>query len=139
MAIFTGVFTDADHILDYVEPRQGSFLKYMTRPFHAWEFLIIGIGILLGVGYHPLFLAGLIGYSSHILVDQLGNQTHPLAYFISYRAAKKFRRRHLTPQLYTGRYRFLPDDAPWWARVETRWYKLYLRMRDRRSSETGPS
>ncbi|PKB61534.1 MAG: hypothetical protein BZY79_03000 [SAR202 cluster bacterium Casp-Chloro-G4] len=125
--------------MDFVEPRDGHFLRYMTRPFHTWEFVLIGIGIMLGFWYHPLLLAALVGYGSHMLVDQIGNQSHPLAYFVLYRASKRFRRRQLTPHLYTGQYRFLPDDAPWWARVEPRIYRLYRSKKDGWPNEPGPS
>lgn len=122
-----------------MEPREGKYLKYMTRPFHAWEYALVATGILLGIWYHPLFLAAVVGYASHLLVDQIGNQSHPLAYFVLYRAAKKFRRTELTPHLFTRRYRYLPEDAPLWAKVEPRLYKLWLQLRDGRSRESGPS
>lgn len=139
VAIFTGVFTDTDHVLDFVEPREGSYLKYMTRPFHAWEFSLVGIAIILGTWYHPLFLAALVGYMSHLLVDQIGNQSHPLAYFVLYRASKRFSRRQLTPHLFTRRFPYLPKDAPLWAKVEPRIYRLYLSARDKDSSQGDPS
>ena len=138
-AIITGVFTDADHLLDYVEPRDGHFLRYMTRPLHAWEFALVGLGIMLGFWYHPLFLAAVVGYASHLLVDQIGNQSHPLAYFVLYRASKRFRRRQLTPHLFTGTYEFLPEDAPLWAKVEPRLYRLYRRRRDGKPRKSDPS
>lgn len=129
MAILTGVFTDSDHVLDYIEPRDGHYLKYMTRPFHAWEYGFVGIAILITIWYHPLFLAATIGYISHLVLDQLGNETRPFAYFVTYRIFKKFKRRELTPHLFDRTYKRLEGPIPLWGKIETRLYRMYLRYR----------
>jgi hypothetical protein len=134
IAIFTGVFTDTDHLLDFVEPREGSRPKYMIRPFHAWEFSIVGVGILLAIWYNPLFLAAVVGYTSHLLLDQYSNPVHPMAYFILYRASKGFRRRQLTPHIFASSYRHLPVGAPAWANIEPHLYRLYARLKEKRPS-----
>lgn len=134
IAIFTGVFTDTDHLLDFVEPREGSRPIYMIRPFHAWEFSIVGVGIILAIWYHPLFLAAVVAYTSHLLLDQISNHVHPMAYLIFYRASKGFRRLQLTPQIFSSSYRHLPVDAPAWAKIEPHLYRLYTRLKKKRSS-----
>lgn len=128
------MFTDTDHVLDYVEPKDGRFLRYMTRPFHAWEFALIGFGILLVIWSHPLFLAAVLGYTSHILIDQLSNRSHPLAYFLLYRAARRFRRRRLTPHMFAREFNVSKKTPPRWAKFEPQIYQLYLHMKKRRPS-----
>lgn len=134
IAIFTGVFTDTDHLLDFVEPREGSRPKYMIRPFHAWEFSIVGVGVLLAIWYNPLFLAAVVGYTSHLLLDQFSNHVHPMAYLILYRVSKGFQRRQITPYIFTSSYRHLPVDAPEWDKIEPHLYRLYARIKEKRPS-----
>ena len=131
IALATGVFTDVDHAIDIFDPRDGRYSRYMLRPFHAWEFTFVGLGMLgvLGFWDHPLFLAAVLGYTSHLVIDQLGNHTHPLAYFISYRASHGFKRRHLTPHLFEKSYRVLRGPIPLWGKLEPRLYRIYLRIR----------
>lgn len=108
----------------------------MLRPFHAWEFTALGVFALFAFFNSPLFLAALLGYISHLVLDELGNTSHSLAYFITYRALVKFKRSRLTPHV------FKPDhwsqrNPPVWARYEPTAYKLWLWYKAKRRRRVG--
>ena len=99
-ALTTGVFTDIDHSVDLFNPDDHGRQRYMLRPFHAWEYSIVALVVLLASWYHPVFLAAIVGHLSHLVIDQFTNRVHPLGYFIAFRASRGFRRRRLTPHLF---------------------------------------
>tara|TARA_B100000809_G_C15069834_1_gene505574 strand:+ start:607 stop:888 length:282 start_codon:yes stop_codon:yes gene_type:complete len=85
------------------------YRKHMMVLFHSWEL----VAVL--VWHNPIYVAGVLGYIGHVTSDQLFNPVRPLAYFIFYRAYRKFRvgwlDRSATPD---------PDfgPTPFWATCE---------------------
>lgn len=90
--ILTGFLIDSDHFAEVVR------FKLLAKrpqgrtvlPLHGWEFLLFWFLV------DRLFarrLAGglLLGYAAHLVIDQVTNTTtHPLTYFISFRAWRGF-------------------------------------------------
>ncbi len=128
-ALAAGVLVDLDHLVDFLDSRENGHYRHMLRPFHAWEYS----GALLALAllpwfFHPIFLAAVLGYLSHMLLDQVVNRVHPLAYFIIYRASHGFRRRQLTPHLFNRPYLY-PEQVPWWGKLEPSVWKMVVRWR----------
>ena len=132
-SVAAGVLVDLDHISDFFEPREEGRLRYMLRFFHAWEYFLMALVVLLAFSQHPLFLAAVLGYLSHLALDQFTNRSHPLAYFILFRASRRFERRQLTPHIFEKSYRrSLEAPKPWWARLEPTLWRLVTRIRSSR-------
>ena len=130
VALGTGVLVDLDHVTDIFDSEDQGHNRHMFRPFHAWEYLLVALVVLLGFSLHPLFVVAFFGYLSHLLLDQLANRVHPMAYFIAYRAAHGFRRRHLSPYIFSESYRPLDDESiPLWGRLEPSLWRLVTRIR----------
>ncbi len=104
------VLPDTDHILEYmkycsdfsVKPTIGEFAtgKYFDEKqtvyvlFHGWEFVICGILYLLfrGKKNRSRLIKGLtIGYTSHMILDQIGNNMNEKSYFWLYRWWKNWK------------------------------------------------
>ena len=132
VAVAVGVLTDVDHLVDFFDGAEDGHNRHMLRPFHAWEFTALGVFALFAYFSNPLFLAAVLGYISHIALDEVGNTTRPFAYFITYRAFVKFKRRRLTPQVFSPRH-WSQMNPPWWARYEPTVYQLWRWHRARGS------
>jgi hypothetical protein len=135
VAIAAGVLVDADHLIDTLDKRDGDTnLKiHMWRPFHAWEYVAVGLALFLTLWNHPLFLAFLLGYTSHLVLDNITNVVHPLAYSIIFRASRGFRRRRLTPHLFDPRNKAVyTAPVPFWGKVEPTIWRLVSRRRNKR-------
>ncbi|MCH8108589.1 MAG: hypothetical protein IIB15_00530 [Chloroflexi bacterium] len=132
VAVAAGVLIDADHVTDYFDLPRLSNRKYMLRYFHAWEYSLVGLVALSTFWYHPLLLAAVLGHLSHLLIDQVTNRIHPLAYLIVYRASRGFKRVHLTPY-WVERSSMLTDESiPLWGRMEPWLWRLVCTVRGRR-------
>ena len=134
VAIGVGVLTDVDHLVDVFDGREKGRARHMLRPFHAWEFAALGVLALFAFFSNALFLAALLGYVSHLVLDELGNATHSLAYFITYRALVRFKRSRLTPNLYSTTY-WDHGNLPAWAKYEPTAYRLWRWYKARRPRE----
>ena len=97
-AFLSGVFIDADHMIDYIfmnRPpysfRRMTDIYYnnrLTRVFlllHSWELLALLALAAVATGWQPFLTGLLIGMGHHLLLDQLFNDPHPLGYCLSYR------------------------------------------------------
>ena len=136
VAVATGVLTDVDHLVDVFDGEDEGHGLHMLRPLHAWEFAAVGVIALFAYFSNPLFLAAVLGYISHLVVDELGNPTHPLAYFMTYRVFVKFERKRLTPQAFSPR-KSCQENPPFWARYEPTVYKLWIWYKARGSRGSG--
>ena len=87
-----GVLMDLDHCFDYYHwyIRRRDNKVYVL--FHAWEYSIVGLALLVSWFYHPLLLAAVVAHATHVLTDHLHNRLSRFGYSIIYRAAKKFDR-----------------------------------------------
>jgi hypothetical protein len=120
---------DVDHLIDFFDSRDERWNRHMFRPFHAWEYFLAALALLLLVWPDTLFLAAILGYLSHLVIDQLTNRVHPLAYSLAFRASKGFRRRHLTPFLFDGSYKIPKTPRPLWGRLEPSLWRLVTKLR----------
>ncbi|HTB22865.1 MAG TPA: hypothetical protein VK914_09180 [bacterium] len=100
-----GTLVDVDHLVDYWRDdgfnlRLARFFAYfpgrspvfLLLPFHAWEWVLGLLAVVLGAGA-PLWVWGLaMGWLSHLLLDQRFNPSQqPLAYWFAYRWNRGFR------------------------------------------------
>lgn len=136
VAVAAGVLTDLDHLVDVFDSEEDGRNRHMLRLFHAWEFAALGVFALFAYFNNPLFLAALLGYISHLALDEVGNTTNSFAYFITYRAFVRFRRRRLTPQIFSPR-QWPETDPPYWARFEPTVYKVWIWYRTKASRGTS--
>lgn len=102
MALFLGFLVDVDHVFDYIREEhkfdmkdmfiksyRGNFEKLYVL-FHAWEYIPlawIAGAIMNNYVFSAVFT---VAYASHLLPDQLMNNTKPFGYFLTYRIMKKF-------------------------------------------------
>ena len=129
VAFAAGVLPDVDHLIDFLDSRDNGRRRHMFRPLHGWEYFLVSLVIVLAFYSGPLFWAAVLGYLSHLVIDQITNRTHPLAYSIIYRAMKGFRRRHLTPAHFDGSYVPSERPVPLWGRLEPSLWRLLTRLR----------
>jgi hypothetical protein len=129
VAFAAGVLPDLDHVIDFFDSREHGRKRHMLRPFHAWELVLVSLIVALAFYSGDLFLAAVLGYLSHLVIDQLANPVHPLAYFITFRAMKGFRRRHLTPHIYDPSYMAARKAMPLWGKLEPSIWRLVTRLR----------
>ena len=126
----TGVLIDADHVLD-------SYITYVKKDrrrvfvlFHAWEYAILGLAMVIGVWQHSVLLAGVLGYLGHLVGDQIANRpTHPLAYSIIYRMRSGFERSRLFQEAPDTLSQLLHGTIPLWRVIEPRLLDLASRFR----------
>jgi hypothetical protein len=129
VAFAAGVLPDIDHIIDFLDSKDEGRRCHMFRPFHGWEYFLVSLAMVLAFYSDPLLWAAVLGYLSHLVIDQITNRTHLLAYSIIYRAMKGFRRRHLTPSHFDGSYVPPEGPVPFWGRLEPSFWRLLTRLR----------
>jgi hypothetical protein len=98
-----GVFIDLDHLLDYAVNhgprlrwrhffavfREHIFTKVLVL-LHAWEWVLLLLGIVWLTDRHPASVGAFIGFLSHMVLDKLTNENRPGAYFITWRLLRGF-------------------------------------------------
>ncbi len=102
VALLSGIFVDADHLLDFVLMNRPPYtlrrmmdtyyqgrLTHVFLCLHAWE--VVGIVALaaMATNWNPLATGLLIGMGHHLLLDQIFNRPYPLGYFLTYRLYKR--------------------------------------------------
>lgn len=92
--------------------------RYLLILFHAWEFSLAGLALLLGWWHHPIFLAAILGYLGHLTADQLANGLHPMTYSITYRWFRRFDRRRLTRGSLWPLSDVMAANIPFWRQIE---------------------
>jgi len=132
VSVAAGVLPDLDHLIDYLDSLDAGRPRHMFRPFHAWEYVFLASIVALGLYSNQLFLVAVLGYLSHIAIDQLSNPVHPLAYTLTYRVFKGFRRRALTPHMFDPSYWRVQQSKPYWAILEPTLWKIVVAVRNRR-------
>ncbi len=103
----SGIFIDLDHHLDYFIARKEIPLSYnklvdflrndhRSKIFlflHSYEVLfLIWAGIFL-LGLDLVWVGIAIGFTTHVLCDEVVNPIKPMAYFLTYRAKNRFARK----------------------------------------------
>ncbi len=102
VSLVSGIFIDADHLIDYVFLQQppysiwGFFDTYsngrLTHIFlvlHAWELIAILALVAIASNGETVATGLLIGMGHHLLLDQLANQPYPLGYFLTFRISSR--------------------------------------------------
>jgi len=123
VALGVGILNDVDHLFDffqlYIRRKKGkTFLL-----FHAWEYSIAGLLVVVLVYFHPLLLAAVLGHLGHVGADHFHNRRAPLAYFIAYRALVRFDTARIAPnQHMLHSYKSWPGMLPFGTRLEP-WYQ----------------
>lgn len=100
-----GVLLDIDHLLDYCANYTFTFrIKTMYEAFmnfklnrlyivlHSYEFIALSWVAIFAFGLSDLWKALIIGYTQHVLLDQVTNPVKPLAYFLTYRISRGFKK-----------------------------------------------
>ena len=108
-----GILVDVDHYFDYVRDRGldfniKRFFCYINKEqydqlylvFHAYEYLVLLALMLVLSNYNLLLVAGTVGFTQHLLFDQLTNPVKPFAYFMTYRFKKGFSKQCLLQDEY---------------------------------------
>ena len=94
-ALITGVMIDLDHLVEYYMwfvREDNSRVWYFL---HDYELLIPAFVAVHLSGWDPVVLGVTFAFQGHLLTDQIFNPMAPLAYFLTYRAVKRFRRREI--------------------------------------------
>ena len=105
-----GVFVDIDHIIEYIlhygyknftlrrfykacaqtDRGEGRYqFKKLHFFFHSVEFAFL-LAIIAFYTKNLYFFSLALGYSSHLILDYIGNPVYPYTYFFFWRAANKF-------------------------------------------------
>lgn len=103
VCFLAGILVDLDHVVDYVRCTgwnlnikyffqfvYGIHYDHLTILFHAWEFSVLFVIMIVLTGGNLLVLAVGIGFIQHLIFDQCTNPIKPFAYFITYRLKHKF-------------------------------------------------
>ena len=98
VTLFSGIFIDADHLIDYVimhrppynmqrffETYYNSKLTHVFLVFHSWDLILIIALIAMASNWEPVTTGLLIGMGHHLLLDQIFNHPYPLGYFLTFR------------------------------------------------------
>ena len=103
LCFICGIFVDFDHVIEYIVHYGWENITF-KKIYHVCEgvmfskvYLVFHIGeiaILLWAATiytkNVYLLAVALGYSSHLILDCIGNQAYPSFYFMSWRAINKF-------------------------------------------------
>ena len=94
-AFLTGVLIDLDHLVDYywwfVKDDRSKVWFFL----HSNELVVPAFMACYLSEWDPVVLGVSAAFLGHLLTDQLANPVAPLAYFFTYRALKRFRRREI--------------------------------------------
>lgn len=110
VCFFSGFFIDVDHIMEYIvhfgwkkfslkkcylayeQPgKQDGFYQFKKSyvVFHSNEFAVV-LWLLAIYTQNIIIFGSALGYSSHLLLDNIGNHMHPYSYFILWRVKNNF-------------------------------------------------
>ncbi len=110
MACFlSGIFIDLDHHLDYWLERKELPLSYkklcdfchsdyeskLRLVLHSYELLILLWVSIYYFSLSTVWVGVALGFTTHIICDEIANPVRPLAYFLTYRIKHNFNRRKL--------------------------------------------
>ncbi len=102
-SLLSGVLIDCDHIFDYCWEHRRRFrlkeffhvyhndkvLLFLTV-FHSWELLLLLSICAFLMSWDPLIVGVTIGFTQHIVLDQIFNKPNRLAYFFFWRLKNGF-------------------------------------------------
>ena len=83
------MLVDIDHLVDLAANRSSESPAWIVLPLHAWEW-VIALVLRRSSGTDDLAT----GLAAHLALDQMNKAiTHPLFYWITFRALHRFRAR----------------------------------------------
>lgn len=99
VALVSGIFIDADHLLDYIVLHRppysikdffdrydtASRLTHALLVLHSWDLLGLWALFAMASDWEPAATGLLIGMGHHLLLDQIFNHPYPFGYFLSFR------------------------------------------------------
>jgi len=99
VALVSGIFIDADHLIDYIVLHRppysikdffdryanASRLTHALLVLHSWDLLGLWALIVIASDWEPAATGLLIGIGHHLLLDQIFNHPYPFGYFLSFR------------------------------------------------------
>ncbi|MEE8382625.1 MAG: hypothetical protein V3R78_12210 [Thermodesulfobacteriota bacterium] len=99
---------DIDHFFEYIKDvgwnlNTKQFFKFcyeikyerLYLLFHAYEYLFLIAIVIVISDFNHLVIAAGIGYTQHLIFDQVSNPVKPMTYFISYRLKNRFSKQRL--------------------------------------------
>ena len=102
-SLISGVLIDIDHILDYfmaygINIRIKQFFEVchnlkiprVRLIFHSWELLFLLSICAFVMRWNPWIIGTIVGFTQHIVLDQIFNKPHKLTYFFFWRLKKDF-------------------------------------------------
>lgn len=109
-SLLSGVLIDCDHVLDYLVKFRKRFslkeffdlnynhkMQFVMIIFHSWE-------LLVPFGFYAFFISGnpwiigiSIGFTQHIVLDQIFNKPNRWTYFFFWRLNKGFNKQRIFP------------------------------------------
>lgn len=102
-SFLAGIVIDFDHFFDYFRSEGIKFdlydffhrcencgIKKFYLLLHSYELLFLSALVVYFTPPNPLTLGILIGFSQHLLLDQISNAAHPFVYFFIYRWRNNF-------------------------------------------------
>ena len=90
VTVAASVLMDVDHVYDYYQRYARRKYGKIYVPLHAWEYSLVGLGLIaLGLS-HPIFLGAVLAHLTHVGSDQWHNGLNRFGYSITYRAIKGF-------------------------------------------------
>ena len=110
--LVAGILVDIDHLVDFAANRTAARVAWIILPLHAWEWVL---GLLARRERTTDGFAG--GLAAHLALDQLNSAiSHPLFYWITFRALHGFRPRQplVDPERYAR-------GASWMHQSPTDW------------------
>ena len=90
VTVAVGVLMDADHLYDYYQRYSRRKYGKLYVPLHAWEYSLVGLGLIAFGLNHPIFLGAVLAHLTHVGSDQWHNGLGRFGYSITYRAIKGF-------------------------------------------------
>jgi len=101
------VFIDADHIFDFwynhgLRKYRQFFaliletdLPRMFVVLHSFEVILVLWICIFVFSLDKYWICAAIGFTQHLILDQLGNPIRPFGYFFIYRLLKGFKKEHV--------------------------------------------
>ena len=103
-SLISGVLIDLDHILDYfmaygINIRIKQFFEVchnlkiprVRLIFHSWELLFLLSICAFVMRWNPWIVGTVVGFTQHIVLDQIFNKSNKLSYSFYWRLKKGFR------------------------------------------------
>ena len=128
-AVAAGVLPDVDHLLDYYNWYVKGDTRHLVVAFHAWEYAVVALALVLVVWQSSYLLAAAIAYLGHVVGDQVTHRPIPgLTYSIVYRAYTRFDRGPLSGAQPKSLSEMLHRRIPLWRFFEPKLVRVVARF-----------